>query len=264
MGEGPPGSGVRLTELLAALSLGTDLGMGAFAPEVHDVMDALWRPLFDHLLVPAILPLAPGLPERLAAGGRVADVACGTGNALVVLAAEFPASTFVGYDLDGDALARGRSRAAEQGLANVTFDERDAAELTVETPFDAVPVFNALHDQAAPAAVLARIHDALVPDGILLMDEPRVASDLADNIGNPLAPFTYAVSTLHCVTVSLAAGGAGLGTAWGEQLARRMLAEAGFAAVAVHDAPGDPGNAVFVGTRAAAGAEAAGAEVRGS
>ena len=86
----------------------------------------------------------------------------------------------------------------------------------------------------------------LAPGGVLLMDEPRVSSNLEDNIGNPTAPFTYAVSTLHCLTVSLAAGGAGLGTAWGEQDARRMLADAGFGPVTVHDAPGDPGNAVFV------------------
>lgn len=67
-----------------------------------------------------------------------------------------------------------------------------------------------------------------------------------------MAPFVYAVSTLHCVTVSLAAEGAGLGTAWGEQLAVQMLRDAGFGPVDVSDAPGDPGNAVFVTTRPAA------------
>ena len=118
--------------------------------------------------------------------------------------------------------------------------------MTVDEPFDAVFVFNAIHDQAAPDRVLERIRDALVPGGVLLMDEPRVSSNLEDNVGNPLAPFTYAVSTLHCLTVSLAVGGAGLGTAWGEQVACRMLADAGFDDVVVHDAPGDPGNAVFV------------------
>jgi hypothetical protein len=81
------------------------------------------------------------------------------------------------------------------------------------------------------------------------MDEPRVSTRLEDNLDNPMAPFTYAVSTLHCLTVSLAVGGAGLGTAWGEQLAIEMLQDAGFGRVDVHDAPGDPGNAVFVTTR---------------
>ena len=68
----------------------------------------------------------------------------------------------------------------------------------------------------------------------------------ADNVHNPMAPFTYAVSTLHCLTVSLAHDGAGLGTAWVEQTSRSMLAEAGFGTVTVHETPGDPGNAIFV------------------
>ncbi|HET9443599.1 MAG TPA: class I SAM-dependent methyltransferase, partial [Acidimicrobiales bacterium] len=216
-----------------------------------DVMDALWQPMYNDLLVPEILPLAPGLVERLAGGARVADVACGAGNGLLVLAAAFPASTFVGYDQDGAALARGRAEAAGRGLANLTFERCDAARIPLDPPFDAVLVFNAVHDQVAPAAVLRRIHDALAPGGTFLMDEPRLSGDLEEDIANPLAPFTYAVSTLHCMTVSLAAGGAGLGTAWGERQALDLLAGAGFGPVAVHDAPGDPGNAVFVTARVA-------------
>lgn len=78
------------------------------------------------------------------------------------------------------------------------------------------------------------------------MDEPRISSKLEENIDNPLAPMTYAISLLHCMTVSLAQGGAGLGTAWGEQVALALLATAGFGPVEVYDAPGDPGNAIFV------------------
>ena len=81
------------------------------------------------------------------------------------------------------------------------------------------------------------------------MKEPRLSSNLEDNLGNPFAPMTYAVSTLHCLTISLAQGGAGLGTAFGEQLARRMLGDAGFADVMVHEAPGDPRSGVFVSTK---------------
>jgi hypothetical protein len=89
----------------------------------------------------------------------------------------------------------------------------------------------------------------LVPGGTFVMVEPRASSNLEDNLANPLAPFLYAVSTLHCMTVSLAHGGAGLGAAWGEQTVRAMLAAAGFGEVAVHEAPGDPTNAVFVTSR---------------
>jgi SAM-dependent methyltransferase len=218
-----------------------------FRPEFTDVMDGLGRGTFDELLVDAYLPLVPGLAERLAAGARVADVGCGTGHAIVLLAGAFPASTFVGYDLAADAIARARSEAA--GLANVRFEVRDAARLAVEQPFDVVFVFDAIHDQVAPAAVLERICAALAPGGTFVMVEPRASSHLEGNLANPLAPLLYSISTLHCLTVSLAGGGAGLGTAWGEELARSMLAEAGFVDVAVHEAPGDPLNAVFVATK---------------
>ena len=238
--------GKHVPGVTAAFRDGGGVPYSDYLPEIHEVMDALWQPMYSRLLVPAIVPLAPGLAERLAAGARVADVACGSGNGLLVLAGEFPASTFVGYDIDGEALARGRAQAAARGLHNLSFEECDAASLTVEHPFDAVFVFNAIHDQVAPAAVLERIHGALAPGGVFVMNEPRVSTNVEDNIGNPVAPFTYAVSTLHCLTVSLAHGGAGLGTAWGEQLALQMLADAGFGPIAVHDAPADPGNAIFI------------------
>ncbi|HSO56217.1 MAG TPA: class I SAM-dependent methyltransferase [Actinomycetes bacterium] len=222
---------------------------GDYRPEFTDVMDALGRGTFDELLVEAYLPLVPGLAGRLAAGARVADVGCGTGHAIVLLAAAYPASAFVGYDLAADAVARARSEAAAAGLANARFEVRDAARLTVAEPFDLVLVFDAVHDQVAPAAVLERIHAALAPGGTLVMVEPRASSDLAENLANPVAPLLYSVSTLHCLTVSLAGGGAGLGAAWGEELARSMLADAGFGDVVVHEAPGDPLNAVFVASK---------------
>ena len=98
--------------------------------------------------------------------------------------------------------------------------------------------------------MLEHIRAALVPGGLFFMKERHGADDLEDNIGNPMAPILYSVSTLHCMTVSLAHGGAGIGTMFGEQLARRMLADAGFVDVQVHPAPGDPGDAVYVTRKA--------------
>ena len=74
----------------------------------------------------------------------------------------------------------------------------------------------------------------------------KASSNLEDNVGNPYAPWLYGVSTLHCMTVSLAHGGAGLGTAWGEQLARQMLADAGFVDISVHDIPDVPYNVTYL------------------
>jgi SAM-dependent methyltransferase len=218
----------------------------AFRPEFTEVMDGLGRGGFDEALVSSWIDLAPGVRERLANGARVADIGCGTGHAMVLLAGAFPASTFVGYDLAEDAIDRARAEAAEAGVDNVGFEVRDVAGLDEDHRFDIVFVFDAIHDQVDPARVLRNIHDLLADDGVLLMFEPAVSSRLADNVAHPLAPLIYSVSTLHCLTISLAHGGAGLGTAWGEELARRMLRDAGFGEVQVEPVPDDPINALFV------------------
>src|SRR5262249_55024651 len=134
-------------------------------------------------------------------------------------------------------------------LSNVTFEALDVVGLPVEPPFDAVFACDMVHDLPDPGRTLRRVHDALVPGGQLLMVEPAASSELGDNTANPIAPLMYTASTLHCLTVSLAYGGPGLGMVWGEQSAKRLLAESGFVDIAVHPAPGDPFNAVFVMSR---------------
>jgi SAM-dependent methyltransferase len=217
-----------------------------YRPEFTDVMDAIGREVYDALLIDAYLPLVPGLAAQLEAGARVADVACGTGHALVLSARAFPESTFAGYDLDESAIARARAEAGGAGLTNVRFEICDAARLDVGQPFDVVFVFDAIHDQVDPSGVLERIYAGLRPGGCFVMKEPHAADNLEDNIPNPMAPILYSASTLHCMTVSLAHGGAGIGTVFGEQLALQMLTEAGFVDIEVHSAPGDPGDAVYV------------------
>ena len=216
-----------------------------YRPEFTDVMDAASRTVYDNTLVEGCVPLVDGLAEQLEAGARVADVACGTGDALVLLAKAFPASTFVGYDFDHGAVARARAEAAGAQLRNVTYEVCDVATLAVSEPFDVVFVFDAIHDQVAPATVLDRIHAVLRPGGLFFMKEPRAADRLEDNIANPMAPLMYATSTLHCMTVSLAHDGAGIGTVFGEGLARQMLSDAGFVNINVCEAPRDPLNAVY-------------------
>jgi SAM-dependent methyltransferase len=233
-------------ELARVFRDGGGIPYADYCPEFSEAMDAMGRGVFDRFLIDHYLPAAPGLSDRLAAGARVADVACGSGHALVVLARSFPASTFVGYDLDEGALERGRLEAAADGLTNVTFEVGDVAELAVDEPFDVVFVFDALHDQVDPARVLERVRQAIADDGIFFLREPRVADSLEANLDNPMAPVVYSVSTMHCLTVSLAHGGAGIGTAFGEQHARRLLTEAGFDDPTIHPAPGEPFDAVYV------------------
>lgn len=223
-----------------------------FRPEFTEVMDALGRGVFDESLLEGLLPLTGDVPARLQRGVRVADVGCGTGHALNLMARAYPRSRFVGYDLLPESIERARTEAAEYGLDNATFEVLDVARLPSDPPYEVIFAFDAIHDQVDPATVLDRIHAALEPGGVLVMVDIKAASDVADNLDNPLAPWIYAVSTLHCMTVSLAHGGAGLGTAWGEQHARRMLTEAGFAGITTQDVPDDPLNLVYTARRAGA------------
>lgn len=223
---------------------GGGLPYSAYLPEIHDVMDVLWQPMYRDLVVQHYLPLAPGLVEALERGIRVADLACGAGNLSGTLARRFPRSTFVGFDIDDGAIAVARQR--HQGLTNARFEVADVTTLREDEPFDAVLVFFAVHDQARPLEFLRAAHGLLRPGGTFLMDEPRISSVLADNIETPETSIIYGISLLHCMTVSLAQGGAGLGTGWGQQVAVQLLTEAGFGPVQVHDAEGDPTSAIFV------------------
>jgi SAM-dependent methyltransferase len=194
----------------------------------------------------AIVPLVPGLREALERGADVLDVGCGSGGVIRELARLFPRSRFTGYELTAGAVAEARAAAADLRLANTHFEVRDVADLDVRQAFDLVTAFDAIHDQARPDAVLRVIAGALRPDGVFLMQEARGSSRIEEDARLPLAPFLYTVSCLHCTTVSLAAGGAGLGAMWGVETARRMLDEAGFKEVEVHMLPHDVLNQYYV------------------
>jgi ubiquinone/menaquinone biosynthesis C-methylase UbiE len=205
--------------------------------------------VFDATLLETTLPLVPGLVERLRAGIEVADVGCGSGHAVVLMAESFPRSRFTGYDISAEGISAGRGEAARRGLANAHFTVQDAAALDAPGQYDLITAFDAIHDQAQPARVLEAIARALRPGGTFLMVDIAASSNLAENRDHLLGPYLYTVSCMHCMTVSLAQGGVGLGTMWGEQLARRMLAEAGFTRVEVRRVPGDILNNYYIASR---------------
>jgi 2-polyprenyl-3-methyl-5-hydroxy-6-metoxy-1,4-benzoquinol methylase len=163
-----------------------------------------------------------------------------------VLALAFHDSRFVGYDIAAEAIAAAEAEATAWGLTNVRFVVRDVAELGETGAFDFITTFDAVHDQVDPARVLANISAALRPGGAYLCVDIAASSNLEDNLEHPLATGLYTVSTMHCMTVSLAHGGAGLGTMWGEQTARAMLADAGFTSVVPHHVEGDMFNVYYV------------------
>ncbi len=199
-------------------------------------------------LLERILPLAPGLPARLASGCDVLDVACGSGRALARMAEAFPNSRFSGVDASARAIELARIEA--RGLPNLRFEARDPAHLALADGFDLITAFDVIHDQPDPDAVLRSVAGALRGDGIFFMQ--AIASAAHGGAAHPLATFLYTLSCLHLTSVSLAAGGVGPGALGGEAAARQMLAEAGFAAVEALALSDDPIHLYYVARKAQA------------
>jgi ubiquinone/menaquinone biosynthesis C-methylase UbiE len=196
-----------------------------------------------------ILPLATGLIARLERGIDVLDVACGSGRAVIAMAGAFPNSRFAGIDLSAEAIAAGRAEISRRRVRNASLIHGDAGDLWLDDSFHLVTAFDAIHDQSRPARVLDRIRAALRPGGVLLMQDVAGHTRLADNAGMPLAPFQYTISCMHCMSVSLAAGGPGLGAMWGREKALEMLEAAGFDDVRVETLPHDPINFYYVAAK---------------
>lgn len=215
-------------------------------PRFHEVMaedsgQTVVAALTDH-----VLPVVPGLVERLESGIDVLDAGCGSGRALMTMAARFPASRFVGYDLCREVVEKAQAAARQAGLSNLRIEARDLTGFHEPAAYDFITTFDAVHDQKDPEGLLAGIRGALRPDGVYLMQDIGGSSYLENNIDHPFGPLLYAVSCMHCTPVSLGQGGVGLGTMWGWELAEIMLKEAGFSTIDRHTLPHDPFNMYVV------------------
>lgn len=218
-------------------------------PRFHEVMASESSQTVVAALEPFILPLVPGLVEKLENGIEVLDVGCGSGQAMIELAKRFPNSRFAGYDFSEEGIARANAKAAEAGVSNVRFEVRDAAAIGETEAYDLITSFDAIHDQANPAGMLSSINQALRPDGVYLVQDIAGSSYLEKNHDQPAAPWLYTISLTHCMTVSLAYGGEGLGAMWGEEKAVEMMKAAGFSNVDLHKLDHDFMNTYYVATK---------------
>ena len=203
-------------------------------PRFHEVMaedsgQSVLSSLESH-----IVPLVPGLREKLTSGIHVLDLGCGRGRIINRLAELYPKSRFTGMDLSSEAVLSAWEEAAQKKLRNIEFIVTDLShfdESAEVESFDLIATFDAIHDQAKPLNVLRGIHRALRMDGVYLMQDIKGSSDIHNNMDHPLGPALYTISCMHCMTVSLAQNGEGLGAMWGEEKTREYLAKAGFRAV---------------------------------
>jgi len=219
----------QLEKLGSAFQRGGGVPFADFGPEMVEAIERLFNLGYETWVAEQWIPAVPDIHEKLAHGGEAAEVGCGAGQCLLPVALAFPKSRFYGYDVDAHSLERAREKARQTGVGDrLSFVQLAAESLPFQEWFDLVMAFNCIHDMARPRAALAGIRRVLKPQGAFLWSEADVSDRLEDNL-NTFGRTLYGASTMHCLTVSLAENGEGLGSAIGENLARSLAAEAGFA-----------------------------------
>ncbi|HEU4467997.1 MAG TPA: class I SAM-dependent methyltransferase [Nitrososphaeraceae archaeon] len=202
--------------------------------------------IFDSMLTNQILPLIPDINNRLNDGIRVLDVGCGRGRAVNLMGKAFSRSKFTGCDISHEGILSAKEEAKNMGLTNVQFEIKDALLVEELGKFDLITAFDTIHDQVQPTKVLKAINASLNNDGFFLMQDIAASSKVEKNIDSILAPTLYTISTMHCMSVSLAFDGEGLGTMWGKELAVNKLTEAGFKDIKIKNVEGDIMNYYYV------------------
>lgn len=232
-------------EVLEAFNHGRGVPYSSYK-RFHEVMaedsgQTVVAALNDH-----ILPLVPDVSEKLGKGIHAVDVGCGSGRAVALLAANFPDSRFTGLDISEEAVAAANETMKRENLGNTEFLVHDTSESFGNNKFGFITAFDAIHDQSRPEQVLKNIYEALAPGGTFLMQDIAASSSVENNMDHPIAPFLYTISCMHCMSVSLAGGGPGLGAMWGKEKALEMLKGAGFKDIRIEQLSHDIQNYYYI------------------
>ena len=214
----------RITE---AARSGDGVGWHEHNHDVFDGCERFFRPGYNANLIPAWLPALEGVVERLTAGAKVADLGCGHGSSTILMAQEFPASTFVGSDYHEGSIETARVRAEEAGVADrVSFEVAPAAGHP-GSGYDLVTTFDCLHDMGDPVGAARHVRELLTADGTWMIVEPKAGDRVEDNL-NPVGRAYYGFSTLLCTPASLSQQvGLALGAQAGPARIRDVVTAAG-------------------------------------
>ncbi len=217
----------NVQKIAEAFRKGGGISYSELDEEIPCAIERLFRPGYINFLSKDWLGAVPGLLARLEAGAAIADVGCGRGQSTVIMGKSFPKSTILGIDYHKPSIEKARKLATNQGLRNVEFLQAAAHEIPAGKKFDLICSFDCIHDMVDPKATLKAIHGAMADDGVYIWSEPNASAHAHEN-RNPVGKMFHSISPMHCMTVSLAHNGAGLGTVIGEQGARSLAKEAGF------------------------------------
>ena len=190
--------------------------------------DRFFRPGYQAHLIDEWIPALDGVKDRLAVGGKAADVGCGFGSSTILMAKAFPNCRFFGFDYHDASVEAARKAADGAGVADrVTFDVASAKSFPGED-YDFIAVFDCLHDMGDPVGAARHIRNGLAHDGTFMIVEPFAGDRLEDNL-NPVGRLFYAASAMVCTPGSRAQEvGACLGAQAGEARLRQVAMEAGF------------------------------------
>ncbi len=220
-----PATMSRLREIADATRHGGGVPFEEFGDDMVRGIDRGSAPSMRILLTRRWLPAMPDVVERLSAGDSIADVGCGSGAAAIAMATAYPASTIWGFDVHEGSIEQAKAKVSSH--SNVHFEARSGDDIPTDIGFGLITTFDVIHDLFDPLGTVRRIREALAEGGAYLMVEPRMSARLEENL-HARGALLYGISTLHCLTQSLAIGGAGLGAAWGPEKAEALCREAGF------------------------------------
>jgi SAM-dependent methyltransferase len=213
--------------LLQAMTHGGGVGWDEHHPDLFAGTRRFFEPVYRANLVSTWIPALDGVDAKLQTGARVADIGCGLGAPLILMAEAYPNSTFYGFDYHAGSIDAARTAANEAGV-----DERVAFEVATGDGFegegyDLVCVFNALHEWGDPVGAAEHIKNSLAPDGTWMFTEPRTDEDLVESVR---ARTFFSVSTFVCTPSALSQGSEAraLGAQAGESALREVVEEAGF------------------------------------
>jgi SAM-dependent methyltransferase len=214
--------------VLQAARTGDGIGWHAHNGDVHVGCERFFRTMYNAHLIGEWLPALDGVVEKLERGATVADVGCGHGASTVLMAQQYPRSTFIGSDYHEGSIAVARERAERAGVADrVRFEVAPATGFS-GGDYDLVTMFDCLHDMGDPVGAARHVKETLAADGTWMIVEPMAGDRVEDNL-NPISRVYYGFSTLLCTPASLSQDvGLALGTQAGPARIRDVATTAGF------------------------------------
>ncbi len=214
-------------KIVEAFKSGRGVGWHEHDPSLFSDTERFFRPGYAAHLVSEWLPALEGMRDRLESGIEVADVGCGRGSSIILMAKAFPKSTFVGFDYHQPSLDHAAASANAAGVTNVRFERALAKEYPGKS-YGLVAFFDCLHDMGDPVGAAAHVRRTLAPDGVWMIVEPYAGDSLQENL-NPVGRICYSASTMVCTPVSRSQEvGLALGTQAGEKRLREVVTAGGF------------------------------------